>query len=162
MQSLQFTVILGSGYGNILQLFFPCNSFPFRPPPHLPFWFPYHLFGTCQFYLAQFLLGRTMFMLAGVLRVLYTELFYSSHLSFSSSSPHSLFLWTSSLLDEIFPLVSLCPSFIIFSLCTSPHSNERQHTVFKAVCLIYFTQRYIFQVHPFSYKCLKFSFFIAM
>lgn len=32
---------------------------------------------------------------------------------------------------------------------------RKKHMIFKFVCLVYFTQHYISQVHPFSYKSLK-------
>lgn len=147
MQSLQFTVILGSGYGNILQLFFPCNSFPFRPPPHLPFWFPYHLFGTCQFYLAQFLLGRIMFMLAGVLRVLYTEHFYSSY--FSSSSPHSLFPWTIPCWMRSFPL-SLCVHPLSFSPFVLRRTQTRDSIPYSRLYVCFISLSVIFS------RCIHF------
>lgn len=45
---------------------------------------------------------------------------------------------------------------LVFSVFgTLDYSNARTDTIFKPVCLIYFTLHCVFKLHPFSYKCLE-------
>lgn len=101
----------------------------------------YYSFMTCNFYIHHDYLGP----IQGVPQFLLLLL----PLSFSPC-PRS---------SELLPI---CKSFIYlfpylcFALCTLSYSNEKCPMIFKFVCMIYFTQHYIFQVHSFSYECLEF------
>lgn len=138
-----------------LTSFFPYLTFPtsLLPLSFLNFTFPIFILvdvinhSTCSWHM--------MFTFIEVTKFLQRHKFIL--LISSSTSPHPLLLvtWTPSHLQEI---ITLSPSthLILFSFFVLSLDQMRDHLVFKLTCLVHFIQHNSFQLHPFSYKCLKF------
>lgn len=134
----------------VRQLFYSSSS----PSPYFslqtPFPFSFSFLFLVHVYDIRFIFIETIWFL-------YME--YINSIYFSFLYPILLIL---SLLDcfpfaRDFSLVFFYLFFIMLFVCTLPYSNQRCHMMFK----FDFTKYYIFQMHPFFYKHLKFILFSA-
>lgn len=123
----------------------------FNPP--LPvLWFPCHFLHASWYYLSFLLLWHIMFTLIGWSWHRLIPLICSSSLL----TPHPC----------SFGPLPCCTMYVCMFLSIYPVSSslyfaslkERYDMVFPLVYLMHFTQRYFFQMYPFSYKCLRFVF----